>query len=271
MEPRQLSPRLLQPLTPEDSVIDSAESITVAASAETKSTLEAIPEAETPEVPVESSAFRALNLHDRFLTRLNALAGESDSKPEPQTESALTWISPPSSSEDSERMADEVVNDESSARSRSRNKPTQPGVSETVGEATDASNPLVLSPDEPVPTPDLQVTSGELVAGKLVNIRVRLPNLLPRIYVKLWINDRQTRSLLEGPRWLVNLLPNGHGALEATTQLLVPLGSLDVRFEAIAVEVQTQRESHKVSVDRSVIPPDLPALSLQDSLNDLVN
>ena len=127
----------------------------------------------------------------------------------------------------------------------------------------------MLLQDEPVPTPDLQVASGELVAGQPVNIRVRLPNLLPRIYIKLWINDRQTRSLLEGPRWLVDLLPNGHGALETTTQLIVPLGSLDIRFEAIAVEVQTQRESRKVTVDRTVVPPNLPGLSLPDALHDL--
>lgn len=223
-----------------------------------------IPEASSPEViPGETLAFRALNLHDRFLNRLNALAGEgegTESAPDPAG-AALTWINPASLSEASERMADEVVQDESSARTRSRGKLSQSPATKTDGEI---ANPLVLLPEEPVPTPDLQVTSGELVAGKPVHIRVRLPNLLPRIYVKLWINDRQTRSLLEGPRWLVDLLPNGHGFLEATTQLMVPLGSLDIRFEAIAVEMQTQRESRKVSVDRAVVPPDLPALSLHD-------
>jgi hypothetical protein len=234
--------------------------------------LSPLPETEAEAIPGENLAFRALNLHDRFLNRLNALAGDGEaapSSPQPDRVDALTWVSPASSSEDSERMADEVVNDEFSARSRSRRQLTQPALQEAGDGTSELPNPLVLAADEPVPTPDLHVTSGELVAGKPVNIRVRLPNLLPRIYVKLWINDRQTRSLLEGPRWLMDLLPNGHGALEATTQLIVPLGSLDIRFEAIAVEVQTQRESHKISVDRSVVPADLPALSLQDSLAEL--
>ena len=243
-----------------DSLSNTAESSAEAAELPVEESAEAgSPDA----IPVENLAFRALNLHDRFLTRLNALAGDGEGTESGAAASggAITWSSPANLSEESERMADEVVNDESSARTRFRGKPSQLSATETGEEIL---NPLVLSEDEPVPTPDLQVTSGELVAGQPVNIRVRLPNLLPRIYIKLWINDRQTRSLLEGPRWLVDLLPNGHGALEATTQLIVPLGSLDIRFEAIAVEMQTQRESRKVSVDRAVVPPNLPALSLHD-------
>jgi len=40
-------------------------------------------------------------------------------------------------------------------------------------------------------------------------------------------------------------------------------------MEAIAVEMHTQRESHKVTVDRAVVPPDLPVVSLDD-FNDQV-
>jgi hypothetical protein len=70
--------------------------------------------------------------------------------------------------------------------------------------------------------------------------------------------------LLDGPRWLVDFLPDGSGDLEALTQLIVPLGSVEIRFEAIAVDIYTQRESHKVTVDCVVIPPDLPSLSLDE-------
>ena len=89
--------------------------------------LEVAPE----DVPVENSSFRALNLHDRFLTRLNALADSGD-QPKPD---ALTWVSPASSSEEFERMAEEVVNDEAAARSRSRGKPTD------AAEAADEASP----------------------------------------------------------------------------------------------------------------------------------
>ncbi|MCY7274930.1 MAG: hypothetical protein LH702_14660, partial [Phormidesmis sp. CAN_BIN44] len=127
-----------------------------------------------------------------------------------------------------------------------------------------APNPLLLSIDQDVPTPILELAGEELIAGRSIAIRARLPNLLPRFYVKFWINDRQTRALLDGPRWLVDFAPNGLGDLEASTQLIVPFGSLEIQLEAIAVEVTTQRESHKVVLDRAVIPPDLPDLSLDE-------
>jgi hypothetical protein len=52
--------------------------------------------------------------------------------------------------------------------------------------------------------------------------------------------------------------------MEAMTQLTVPFGSVEIRFEAIAVDVYSQRESHKVTVDCVVVPPDSPNLSLEE-------
>ena len=115
--------------------------------------------------------------------------------------------------------------------------------------------------DEPIPTPKLEVfPSGELTSGQKVRVRVTLPYGLPRLGVKLWIVDRQTRSLLEEPRLIGDFAPNGWGQVEAISQVTVPFGCLEVRFEAIAEEIQTKRESHKVNVDRIVLPPDLPPL-----------
>jgi hypothetical protein len=125
-------------------------------------------------------------------------------------------------------------------------------------------SPGLLDPDEPVPNPQLEVPVGELVSGKPVTVRVRMPDLPCRIYVKFWVNDRQTRSLLDGPRWLVDFNPTGLGDLEATTQLTVPFGSLEIQFEAIAIEMATQRESHKVVAARMVVPPDTPTLSFPE-------
>ncbi|HEY9910083.1 MAG TPA: hypothetical protein V6D18_21015 [Thermosynechococcaceae cyanobacterium] len=231
--------------------------------ADARETTEA-PDEAIEETSLDHAAFRALNLHSRFLSRLSALVIEGGSgQVYPVSGNGLTWSSPASLSEVAECLAEEEVV-AADAPSLTRNRRIDPKASTVWAQVTELPNPLVLSADEPVPTPDLHVTTGELVAGKPVNVRVRLPSLLPRLYVKLWISDRQTRSLLEGPRWLMDLLPNGHDALEATTQLMVPLGSLDVQFEAIAVEVQTQRESRKVTVDRAVVPPNLPTLSLSD-------
>ena len=116
-----------------------------------------------------------------------------------------------------------------------------------------------------VPTPTIECVDDELVAGESFRITVTLPNLGPRIFVKLWIQDRQTRTLLDGPRWLADFITmDDDNTLEARTQLTIPLGAVDVRLEAIAMEMMTQRESRKVSLDRAVVPPDLPVFSLDD-------
>jgi hypothetical protein len=127
--------------------------------------------------------------------------------------------------------------------------------------------PRILLPREsekPLPEPKLLVPANELAAGETVTVRVQLPPHPVRLYVKLWVQDRQSRSLLDGPRWLVDFIPDRSGEQEALTQLLVPFGSAEIRFEAIAVDVDTQRESRKVSVDCVVVPPDLQDFSLDE-------
>lgn len=213
-------------------------------------------------------AFQSLKLQDRFLTRLTSLASDTELSallkanlsPGSLPPNAITT---PAVAEARSLTDEIVVDDEPLPNERRRSNP-QPTM-QPMQPATDQQpNPLILPADELVPTPTLEVVTGELVSGKPINIRVKLPSLLPRIYVKLWVTDRQTRSLLDGPRWLVDFLPNGLGDLEAITPLTVPFGSVEIRLEAIAVEMHTQRESHKVTVDRRVVPPDLPNVSLDD-------
>jgi hypothetical protein len=129
-----------------------------------------------------------------------------------------------------------------------------------------AGNPLLIAADQPIPEPTIElVETGELVTGQTVRVRVKLPNILPKLYVKLWINDRQSRTLMDGPRWMVDFVPNGRDELETMTQLTVPFGSLEIQIAAIAVEAATKRESYRTVIDREVIPPnldeDLEALS----------
>lgn len=120
------------------------------------------------------------------------------------------------------------------------------------------ANPLLLPDDQPVPEPTIALAATELEPGKPVLVTVKLPDVLPKIYVKLWINDRQSRAVLEPPRWIVDFTPNGLGNLEATAELTVPMGSVEVQIEAVTVEVMTNRESRKVSVDRPVLPSQQP-------------
>ncbi|MEO8892016.1 MAG: hypothetical protein ABI417_10870, partial [Coleofasciculaceae cyanobacterium] len=121
-----------------------------------------------------------------------------------------------------------------------------------------------VKPEMPIPAPTLVIPKNELAVGEPVVVRVKLPPHSVRLCVKLWVQDRQSRALLDGPRWLVDLLPDGAGQLEAMTQVVVPFGFAEIRFEAIAVDLDSQRESHKVTVDCAVMPPDLPNFSMDD-------
>jgi hypothetical protein len=227
--------------------------------------------------PVQS-AFQALNLQDRFFSRLNSLASDAELSEELKASADPFVVSADNALVETESIAESSEISQSSSQSEEE-PPVDPDLlsqevvvddepAETTfslrQKAKPVDNPLLLPEDQPVPTPILEVTPEELSAGQPILVRAKLPNLLPKFYVKLWINDRQTRALLDGPRWLVDLNPNGLGDLEASTQLTVPFGSLEIQLEAIAVEVSTQRESHKVVIDRSVIPPNLPDLSLDD-------
>jgi hypothetical protein len=125
----------------------------------------------------------------------------------------------------------------------------------------------IVSPRQlalPIPAPELSIPTSKLAAGELVTLRVTLPPHPARLCVKLWVQDRQSRSLLDGPRWLMDLIPDRTGEQEALTQLTVPFGSVEIRFEAIAVDIDSQRESRKVAVDCVVVPSDLPNFSLDE-------
>lgn len=128
------------------------------------------------------------------------------------------------------------------------------------------SAPMTIPAADSIPTPRLEIEAvTEVIAGQSLAIKLKLPNLQPKLYVKLWINDRATRTLLDGPRYLIDFLPSTEpDTLEATTTLTVPLGSLEIQIEAITIETATQRESYKASAPLSVIPPNLPEFSLDD-------
>jgi hypothetical protein len=120
------------------------------------------------------------------------------------------------------------------------------------------SSPQALSEQEPIPIPEIIIPSGEIISGTPMLVTVRLPALVPKFFVKFWIKDLQTRMIVDGPRWLLDFstVPNAE-FIETRTNISIPLSSIDVAFEAIAIEAQTQRESHKVRITRAVTPPNL--------------
>jgi hypothetical protein len=142
--------------------------------------------------------------------------------------------------------------------------PSQNSAASTLSETAQTirniqeSSPQALSDQEPIPIPEILIPSGELISGTPMLVTVRLPALTPKFFVKFWIKDLQTRMIVDGPRWLLDFstVPNAD-FIETRTNISIPLSSIDVAFEAIAIEAQTQRESHKVRVIRAVTPPNL--------------
>ncbi|MEM9008839.1 MAG: hypothetical protein AAGE59_35685 [Cyanobacteria bacterium P01_F01_bin.86] len=116
----------------------------------------------------------------------------------------------------------------------------------------------------PIPVPQLSLPEGELIAGTLLPITVKLPLYPRRLAVKVWVTDIQSRSLADRPRWLMNWTPNSDGEQTALLQLQVPFGSLEAQFEAIAIDLTTQRESYKTTLVRSIVPPNLPEADLTE-------
>ncbi|MEG4022696.1 hypothetical protein [Microcoleus sp. S13C4] len=238
---------------------------------------------ETQPAPTKQ-AFQTLNVESRFWSRLSSLASNGES---PDWLKATTLSPAPKAAANS---SDEIaVVEESSftqqqaetSETNSDLKSTSPEAREfvvfdepaqpkpvgqkttTVAAEVTPPTPYVLPEDELVPMPILELPRAEILAGQPVKVQVQLPELMPRIYVKVWVYDRQTYLILDGPRWITEFQSNGLGNVRASVELEIPYGCMEVEFEAIAVEMQTQRESHKVSVHRQVLPPAGPTLPLE--------
>ena len=285
-----------------------------------------IPEQVASEQTAVDQAFGALNLQDRFLSRLNSLATDAKFSESLQWESAsgsvtkqvereqfsqddeieeddtLTADFDESLWQDAESVGDTTVDNKQIQSSVSQNQvapeketllaipKTNWSAQEVVVEAEEELLPSEAKPqvsaevepskrnvpskeletpssknlDAPLPAPELIFPTEELVAGETITVCVKLPSYSEHLYVKLWLQDRQNRSLIDGPRSLLDFVPSSSGGLEVVTQLIVPLGSAEIRFEAITVDLYSQRESYKVVVDRVVVSPDLPNISLEE-------
>jgi hypothetical protein len=229
-----------------------------------------------PESP-ETAAFRALNLQERFWGRLQALIADTELSgwlSEIQAEESggaepseadevdavpLGRLKRRSIGQDAKLAAQEVVAEDELVSVSSSNTGTPGSL-----EAGQPTMTLVLPIDEPVPAPQIEVQAGELTAGQSLTITVKIPYLRPRIFVKLWLSERQSRSILDGPHWLTDFLPDGFGNLLTRTEVTVPHGCIEIQVEAIAVEMSTQRESDKAAIVRDVVPADLSPFSLDE-------
>ncbi|MEM8639677.1 MAG: hypothetical protein AAGG51_12795 [Cyanobacteria bacterium P01_G01_bin.54] len=128
--------------------------------------------------------------------------------------------------------------------------------------------PTSSTPPLPPATPALILPQGELIAGDLALVRVTLKAQPGLVYVKLWVKDCETRQLLDGPRAFVDFETIAPGELETMTQVVVPLGSPAIQFEAIAIDVTTGQESRKASCERAVVPPDFSQFNIGGNLEE---
>jgi hypothetical protein len=232
-----------------------------------------------PPVIAEDEDFQSLKLGDRFLTRLSSLANDQELThwlsavaPPPQSAQDATdddlygitspWQTAPSGW-DADIASNEIVVDDN--RGRSGNYSSTPtGRSMAPVPAADPPSTLCIPGDQPIPTPILDIPASDLTAGQPTHLRVLLPKVESKIYVKVWIHDCQQRMVVDGPHWVSNFLPNSQDQLEGSLLLTVPLGCMEARIEAIAIEILTQRESRKVSINRFVMPPNLPDLAFDE-------
>ncbi|MEL7329275.1 MAG: hypothetical protein AAGJ69_05470, partial [Cyanobacteria bacterium J06559_1] len=111
--------------------------------------------------------------------------------------------------------------------------------------------------------PVISMPTGDLIAGGTVTITVRSQPSAYKPFIKLWMIDRQSRTLVGEPKLLTNLQPDALGYLETSTELRVPMGCLDVQIAAIAVDMATQQESNKAIVNRHVVPAGQSSASLR--------
>lgn len=234
------------PLEEADDVLKGLESVEQFEQVET----DASEEQPEPAASAEELAFRSLDLQNRFFERLNSLATDADL-------SNFLGDRPLSGTNNPAAAREVVIEDDAPV-------PPRRSLSFQTSSRVTQPDPDTALNTEPPPTPQIFIKTGELVSGETVDVTVTIPQTPHPIGVKLWLQDLQNRALLDGPRWLMNFVPNSNGDREAWTSLTVPHGCLEVQLEAIAIELATQRESHKVTCDRPVIPPDLPSLSLDE-------
>ncbi|MGP1374765.1 MAG: hypothetical protein ACTS3T_18185 [Almyronema sp.] len=250
-------------------LIAEAEQIEFAAEASLDLAIE--DESSESESSLVDVAFQSLNLQDRFWSRLSAFALDGHKAAQEvqsaieATEAALATddeaVPPPVEAEpisfslETGSPHEFVVYDAA--------EPAAPSSERSLG-ADHRSEASKLAELPPVPVPRLKVPTGHLIAGELVSIEVTLPVTPERLCVKFWTSDLQTRALVDNPRWLMSFDPDGQGYMSTTLRLPAPQGCLEARFAAIAVDVVSQRESERVTVDRSILPANLIDTSLDE-------
>jgi hypothetical protein len=204
------------------------------------------------ELPLNIDTNLDVNLNREIETEANnlELLDLETNEPTPEPENIPSWLS-------QEIVIDDIIyislsNEENNQLSEEQ----QP-------EPENLSPPLLNS----LPTPQLFLPSGELLAGASIKVRLEMSEIASSVAIKLWVEDYQTRTLLDGPHLIKDLRTTPWGNWEAITQLIVPLGCVEILVGAIALDLTNQQESHKVTTVKTIIPPNLASMQIDELLD----
>ncbi|MCS6815309.1 MAG: hypothetical protein NZ772_17275, partial [Cyanobacteria bacterium] len=169
-----------------------------------------------PELDAVAPAFRSLNLHQRFWTRLHNLVGDVE---------LANWLAPVMCPDHDPAVNPEDVSQVTDAQlPATASTGNQPDCCEQSREQADVEDiwlsqeivvdddfclpdrsncipsssppPFTIPDDQPIPEPVLHVPEGEWIAGKSIPIRITIPDTGAQLCVKQWFFDYETRSVL---------------------------------------------------------------------------
>jgi hypothetical protein len=103
----------------------------------------------------------------------------------------------------------------------------------------------------PPPVPKIELQTKDTRAyepGSPLVLRGTIPKQPGNWAIKLWVKDCQTRTIVDGPRWLLDWQTQGE-VLQTETYLSFPLGYITVTIEAITVELSSNAQSRKFHLD----------------------
>ncbi|HEY9689358.1 MAG TPA: hypothetical protein V6D46_05140, partial [Coleofasciculaceae cyanobacterium] len=209
-----------------------------------------MPEPTVPPLPIEPpprepSLFDALPSGQRFWSRLTALADDHDLRAWMRARGDGVAPAPEPPDPDADWTAGEVLVDD-----------VFPVLGQTIPRSEPPPTDVILPADVPVPPPAIELLTHPLVAETTATLRLRVRDVPSRLCLKVWTSDRQTRQVLEPPRWLLELPPNGLGELEARVTIAIPPQVAELSIEAVTMELGTHRESRKTVIVVPVMPPD---------------
>ena len=192
----------------------------------------------------------------------STLAGQSPATPNvsansPLVERLLNSRSTSRHSTSRRGTNSQSINDLSTTEMHPSAPQRKPGIAGAQFTPPSAESPAIDLDSLPeMALPVISVPMGDLVAGEIITVTVRTRPSVYKPFIKLWMVDRQSRSLVIEPKLLTNMIPDALGDLETSTQLQIPMHCLDVQIAAIAVDMATQQESAKAIVNRHVVPAD---------------